>query len=249
MTVDHKLLLEGISPAGGWNSKQLALLGLAWPPAPNWQRGVIGRSISEEDAKLFRELAGQNCRKERTRRKALKSSPPAPDLSEHNAFVIYCDGGCVRPRKAGAWAYVRLKNGVQVGGTSMAYRKTTNNRMELMAAIAGLMSTHDGDSVIVRTDSQYVVKGIDLGWAMRWARNRFRMGDPKLGGKRPNWDLWQQLLELCASRQVKFKWVKGHNGDAMNEKCDQMAEKAMHDGPFLDDTVFVKLLLENGGKW
>ena len=101
---------------------------------------------------------------------------------------------------------------------------TTNNRMELLAAIAGLEAVKDIDNceVDLYTDSKYVVDGIEKGWAENWRRNNWRKSDktPAL-----NSELWERLLKSIArlNNNVKFIWLKGHDGHEYNERCDKIA--------------------------
>ena len=97
---------------------------------------------------------------------------------------------------------------------------TTNNRMELTAVISALSALKEPCRVILTTDSQYVVNGIEKGWAKSWRANGWRKKDksPAL-----NADLWEPLLTLCETHQVQFNWVKGHAGHPENERCDKLA--------------------------
>lgn len=99
-------------------------------------------------------------------------------------------------------------------------RLTTNNRMELLAAIEGLEALKRPCSVNLYSDSQYVVEGIDKGWAARWRKN-----DWMRNRKEPaiNPDLWGRLLDLCEKHEVSLHWVRGHAGNPLNERCDQLA--------------------------
>jgi len=100
---------------------------------------------------------------------------------------------------------------------------TTNNRMELMACIIGLKALKRILSVVIYSDSKYVVDGITKGWAERWKANGW-MKNKREPAKNP--DLWEQLLALCEKHEVEFEWVKGHAGNKENERCDQFAQKA-----------------------
>ena len=123
---------------------------------------------------------------------------------------------------------------------SRGYRRTTNNRMELMGVIAGLESTADvgkGRQTTVVTDSRYVIDGISKGWAKRWRANGWRRNSR--GDMALNPDLWGRLLEALEERDVAFQWVKGHSGHPQNELCDAMvgetsrlpvSEKLVDDG-------------------
>ena len=100
---------------------------------------------------------------------------------------------------------------------------TTNNRMELTAAIKALEALKRPCEVILYTDSQYLRNGITR-WITKWKRNNWSKGT---SGKVKNVDLWQQIDQLNSVHSVTWRWVKGHSGDAGNEKADQLARKAI----------------------
>lgn len=140
--------------------------------------------------------------------------------TEENRVVIYSDGGCHGNPGPGGWAAVLLHMGrrKEIAG---GYRLTTNNRMELMGAIASLeILKGERRDVVLHTDSQYVVKAMEEGWARSWKRMGWVKKD-----KKPalNPDLWERLLDLCARHSVRFVWVRGHAGDVENERCDVLA--------------------------
>lgn len=136
--------------------------------------------------------------------------------------VIYSDGACTGNPGPGGYGTVLLYNGHRQE-LSGGYRRTTNNRMEMMAAIAGLQSLQQPCRVTLYSDSKYLVDAVTKGWATRWRANGW-MRNKK--DKAINPDLWQQLLDLCDHHQVDFKWVKGHAGIPENERCDQLAVSA-----------------------
>jgi ribonuclease HI len=115
------------------------------------------------------------------------------------------------------------------------YRLTTNNRMELTAAIRGLEALKEPCEVSLFSDSQYVVNGITKGWARRWRSNGWRLSD-----KRPaeNIDLWEQLLALCEKHTVRFEWIRGHSGHPENECCDRLAGGAARGADLPVDAVY-----------
>ncbi len=116
-----------------------------------------------------------------------------------------------------------LLNGDQRKELSGGFRLTTNNRMEIMAAIVALRALKTRCAVTLYTDSQYVVNAITKGWARRWrAKGWMRNAQEKA----LNPDLWEQLLELCAGHQVEFRWVRGHAGNPENERCDRLSVQA-----------------------
>lgn len=99
---------------------------------------------------------------------------------------------------------------------SEGYRKTTNNRMELLAVIKGLEAlTIDNQQVTVYSDSKYVVDSVEKGWLWGWVKKGFK-------GKK-NEDLWRRYIQVANKHQVKFRWIKGHAGHPENERCDQLA--------------------------
>ena len=136
--------------------------------------------------------------------------------------IMYTDGGCSPNPGPGGYGIV-LIYGEHRREFSGGYRRTTNNRMELIAAIRGLQALKEPCHVALFSDSQYVVNGISKGWAQRWKSRGWLLSD-----KRPaeNIDLWEQLLALCETHQVRFEWIRGHNGHAENECCDRLAGEA-----------------------
>jgi ribonuclease HI len=117
---------------------------------------------------------------------------------------------------------------------SQGYRKTTNNRMELMAVIAGLEALKkEGLNVTIYTDSQYVAKAVLEGWLKNWIATKFK------GGKK-NKDLWMRFHELAEKHSVKFVWVKGHADNPFNNRCDELATAAADRMDLLIDEEYEK---------
>ncbi len=138
------------------------------------------------------------------------------DLTKVN---IYTDGACSgNPGPGGCGAI--LECGGVTKELSGGAAETTNNRMELTAAIEALSALKRPCQVTLTTDSQYLKNGMDLGWAKKWKKNGWTRGknQPAL-----NPDLWDKLLQLFEIHQVKIVWVKGHAGHPMNERCDELA--------------------------
>ncbi len=135
---------------------------------------------------------------------------------------IFTDGACRGNPGPGGWAAL-LRWGEREKLIQGAQAKTTNNRMELLAAIEGLGALQKNSEVVLTTDSQYVLKGITE-WIKGWKRNGWKNAkkEPVL-----NQDLWQQLDQLCQNHQVEWRWVKGHSGHAENETVDQAANHAI----------------------
>jgi ribonuclease HI len=135
---------------------------------------------------------------------------------------IFCDGACSGNPGPGGWGTILSFRGTEKelsGGES----DTTNNRMELTAAIRGLEALSRPCRVRITTDSQYLVKGITE-WIHGWRKKGW-----VTSGKQPvlNRDLWERLLELTSMHEVEWVWVRGHNGHSENERCDELARMAI----------------------
>jgi len=134
---------------------------------------------------------------------------------------IFTDGACLGNPGPGGWAaLLRYKTSERTlsGGET----DTTNNRMELMAAICALEALRRATSVRLTTDSQYVMQGIQT-WVPRWQANGWRTADRK---PVKNQDLWQRLAAAVAPHKVLWQWTRGHSGHAENEKVDKLAREA-----------------------
>jgi ribonuclease HI len=135
---------------------------------------------------------------------------------------IWTDGGCKGNPGPGGWGAI-LKYQDKVKELKGGEADTTNNRMELMAAITALEMLKRPCEVVLHTDSQYVRNGV-MSWMTNWKRNGWRTAD-----KKPvkNEDLWRRLDEAQAQHRIEWRWVKGHAGNAMNERADTLANEAM----------------------
>lgn len=129
---------------------------------------------------------------------------------------LFSDGSCLGNPGAGGWAYI-LQYGDAIKKASGAEAMTTNNQMELTAAIMGLSALKQPCRVELFTDSEYVVKAINF-WLAKWVVTDFK-------GKK-NADLWRRYLAAAAPHEIKASWVKGHAGHPQNEECDAMARAA-----------------------
>jgi ribonuclease HI len=148
--------------------------------------------------------------------------------------TIYTDGGALGNPGPGGYGVV-LKYKGHRRELSGGFRCTTNNRMELLAAIEALRALKTRCDVTLHTDSRYLVDGITKGWAKRWRANDW-MRNKKDEALNP--DLWGTLLDLCAKHNVKFVWVKGHAGNPENERCDELVKQAAKQPNLPPDAVY-----------
>ncbi len=157
-------------------------------------------------------------------------------MLDRPGVTIYTDGACSGNPGPGGYAAV-LMSGRYRREISGGYRKTTNNRMELMACIEALKRIRKPSRVVLYSDSKYVVDGITKGWAERWRANDWRKPDKKPALNR---DLWSKLLDLCAKHDVEFRWVRGHVGHDENELCDTMAVAASQQPDLPEDEGYTE---------
>lgn len=134
---------------------------------------------------------------------------------------IWTDGSCLGNPGRGGWAFVAT-DGKNIAERCGGDANTTNNRMELTAVIRALTAARRHSEVELHTDSQYVKNGMQS-WIKNWKKNNWRTAD-----KKPvkNQDLWMQLDELSNAITIHWHWVRGHNGNEFNERCDELARGA-----------------------
>ena len=131
---------------------------------------------------------------------------------------LYTDGAASGNPGPGGYGIV-LEAGKHRKEMSEGFRRTTNNRMELLAVIVGLETLKIPNSdVTVWSDSKYVVDAVEKGWVFNWVKKDFK-------GKK-NEDLWRRFLRIYPKHRIKFRWIKGHNDHPQNERCDRLAVEA-----------------------
>lgn len=140
----------------------------------------------------------------------------------NNRVVMHTDGACSGNPGPGGYGAL-LQYGEHCHELSGGFRKTTNNRMELLAVIEGLSALKRRCEVTVYSDSKYIVDAVNKGWARRWQANGWRRNR---AGKALNPDLWARLLALLDAHDVTMRWVKGHAGNPGNERADALATAA-----------------------
>jgi ribonuclease HI len=162
---------------------------------------------------------------------------------ERKRVIIYTDGACIGNPGPGGYGVVLL-HGTKRKELAKGFRLTTNNRMELMAAIVGLQTLKKPCAVTLHSDSRYVVDSIEKGWAINWrAKNWQRKGETV-----PNADLWHILLAQCEIHTVSFQWVKGHAGIRENERCDILSTTAARQPNLPGDEPYERLLGKQGNQ-
>ena len=136
---------------------------------------------------------------------------------------IYCDGACSGNPGAGGWGAVVLYEDGSVNELSGGEKDTTNNRMELMAAIEGLSYLSSPTKVSLYSDSSYLVNCFKQGWMTKWKSNGWKNSK---GEAVANRELWEALDTLLQNHEADWNWVKGHNGNQYNEMADRLAVRA-----------------------
>ena len=141
--------------------------------------------------------------------------------------IIYTDGAASGNPGPGGYGIVMI-SGRHRKELSQGYKRTTNNRMELLAVIVALEQLrYDNTRVKVYTDSKYVCEAVNQGWLFEWERKRFK--------KKKNQDLWIRFLKAFRKHNVKFEWIKGHDNIPENERCDRLAVEASRQEKLLVD--------------
>jgi ribonuclease HI len=152
-------------------------------------------------------------------------------LATTKELVIFTDGASRGNPGPGGYGAILIWGNTKKE-ISAGYRKTTNNRMELLAVIAALeLLTKEGLKIKVYSDSQYVVKAVEQKWLDNWIRTNFS------GGKK-NPDLWKRYYQLAQKHKVSFQWVKGHADNPMNNRCDELATAAADGKNLLIDEYY-----------
>jgi ribonuclease HI len=150
-------------------------------------------------------------------------------------ILMYTDGGCLNNPGPGGYGVILVydSNRREMSG---GFQLTTNNRMEIYGAIAGLEALKEPCRVTLTSDSQYLVYAMQKGWAAKWKANGWKRNSKE---KALNPDLWDRLLNLCKTHDVRFEWIRGHAGHPENERCDELATAAAHGPDKAPDTGYV----------
>ena len=187
-----------------------------------YSSAVFKGFATKEEAEAFIGVVRKN---KPSAHKAIRSSVSAQKQKDYDVdrVIVYTDGSCLKnPGGPGGYAAI-IRVGQLVREISGSEPATTNNRMEMMAAITALQFFEKPTSIVIYTDSQYLRRGLASGWVENWKRNGWitKNGTPVL-----NKDLWIELDRLNSFHRVVWNWVKGHNGNPLNERCDELAVDA-----------------------
>jgi ribonuclease HI len=147
-------------------------------------------------------------------------------------ITVYTDGSALGNPGPGGYGIVMI-SGKHRKDISQGFQLTTNNRMELLAVIVALeIIKQPGAEVTIYSDSKYVIDSIVKGWVFSWVKKAFK--------NKKNPDLWRRFLKIYPKHKVKFIWVKGHAGNPLNERCDQLAVEAANGNDLLKDTGYLE---------
>ena len=152
---------------------------------------------------------------------------------QRKAVELFTDGACLGNPGPGGYGAL-LRYGQHERELSGGFALTTNNRMELLAAIVGLEQLREPCAIVVYTDSEYLRQGITK-WLFNWVKRGWRTADGKAV---KNVDLWQRLQQATATHEIDWRWVKGHSGHPENERVDQLARAAAEAKPQQDDSGY-----------
>jgi ribonuclease HI len=196
-----------------------------WPTAEKQVKGFPGAKYksfpSESEARAWLDDPVYNKKNGSGKSAGKNGKQPIILLdADPEKIVVYTDGGSINNPGPGGYGVV-IVEARKVRELSGGFRLTTNNRMEMMAAIVALRELQDRKKQIdLFSDSSYLVNGINKGWVKKWSTRGWKKAD---GQDVLNIDLWQELLSLTENVNVSFNWVKGHAGHEGNERCDKLA--------------------------
>jgi len=161
--------------------------------------------------------------------------------SQMKQVTIYTDGACKGNPGNGGYGVVlstQVNGKIFTKELSQGYILTTNNRMELLAVIKALEVLKYPCNVNLYCDSKYVVDSVNKQWLNNWEKNNWQKGNSEV----KNVDLWKRLMPLLKTHNINFFWVKGHNNDKDNERCDYLASNALKSNNLLIDEEYIKTL-------
>lgn len=184
--------------------------------AEDFMRGAVSPKPKKSEAQTPLGLVGTPA----------KASAKAMETNvREGVVIIYTDGACTGNPGPGGYGVVLIRGG-QRTELSAGFRRTTNNRMEILGCIEGLKALETPSEVSLYSDSQYVVNAMMQSWAVNWRKRGWNRIQNGVLVPAANADLWAQMLEVCERHRVDFRWVRGHDGNVENERCDELARAA-----------------------
>jgi ribonuclease HI len=225
---DQQMQVSAPFDAAFVSELKLNLKSRRWDPIQKaWTINIREKTAAIEMIKRFFSVVEDNPIPETPRLPlSVKTQSGSPDIASEclsgTNLEIWTDGACHGNPGPGGYGII-FKNQGQTWAKSGGFCLTTNNRMEIMAAIVALETLKARCNVTLYSDSQYLVNAVTLGWARKWKANQWKRNNRD---KALNPDLWDRLLELCEKHSVRFQWIKGHDLQTENEWCDQLAETA-----------------------
>ncbi len=214
-----------------------------WTTAEKQVKGFAGAKFksfpTEKEARVWLEDPVYTKTTSQSTSSGKKVAKPASlATADPEKIVVYTDGGSINNPGPGGYGVVIVQDG-EIRQLSGGFRHTTNNRMEMMAAIVALTELQGQVKQIdLYSDSSYLVNGMRKGWVTKWQSRGWKKSD---GGVVLNIDLWRQLLELTETVSVRFNWVKGHAGNEGNERCDQLAVASARQSDLPADVVYERM--------
>jgi len=207
MVLTRELFYEGFSDEGGLNKKQIKLLGVSF--TKGWKQECIGKDYPEEVIKKFLALRGESKSQRKNTDEGYSDSLFA---TESQSYEAYTDGSCnnLSPHGEGGAAYIILQDDKIVHSSSKGFIGTTNNRMELIAIVSAVNYVAVGSTITIHTDSRYAMTVLAKNYTITPSTS--------------NTTLIKAFRECAKGKVVKFKWLKGHNGDMYNEMVDKMSD-------------------------
>ncbi len=208
-----------------------------WPEAEQQVRGfasAIFKSFkTQQEAEAFLKNPSFSYSKKSGTGKNKKTYPAAEDYPP-GTIVVYTDGGAIGNPGPGGYGVV-IKDRIELFG---GYNLTTNNRMELKAVMVAMEALQEEKApIVLHSDSKYVIDGLNKGWARNWKKKNWIKSD---GNPAINADMWALLLDLQTGIDITFKWVKGHAGNPLNERCDVLANTNARKEGMPDDIGYLK---------
>ncbi|MCP3941017.1 MAG: ribonuclease HI [Desulfobacteraceae bacterium] len=207
-----------------------------WPEAEQQVRGFTNAIFKSFKTQQEAEIFLKNPSFSSKASSPSNTTPKAYPATDYpiGTIVVYTDGGAIGNPGPGGYGVV-IKDKKELKG---GYNLTTNNRMELKAVMVAMEALGaEKAPIVLHSDSKYVINGLNKGWAKNWKKNNWIKSD---GNPAMNADMWAILLDLQEGLDITFKWIKGHAGNPLNERCDELANKTARKKDLPPDINYLK---------